>query len=210
MSISTYNELKTAIANWLKRNDMTAHIPDFITLAETRINRNPSTRAQETDAAITMTVGQAYDSLPSGFLRVVDFWYNTDHQELKEVGIADLPKWSDTTQAQPLRYAISDKIYYSHPPDDTYAATFKYIKKWDIATDSTNWLLTNHPGVYLYGSLMEASHFLKNDARIPLWKQLFEEAMGEVNWISSKTNATLRVEAGLLNSSRYNIYTDEH
>jgi hypothetical protein len=41
-------------------------------------------------------------------------------------------------------------------------------------------MLTNHPDVYLYGSLKEAEAFIKNDPRIMTWKQQYEEAMSQV------------------------------
>ena len=34
MALTTYTELKAAIADWLNRSDLTSQIPDFITLAE--------------------------------------------------------------------------------------------------------------------------------------------------------------------------------
>jgi hypothetical protein len=39
MAISTYTDLKTSIASWLNRDDLTSVIPDFISLAEAGINR---------------------------------------------------------------------------------------------------------------------------------------------------------------------------
>ena len=39
MALGTFTELKDAIADWLDRSDLTARIPDFIALAEARINR---------------------------------------------------------------------------------------------------------------------------------------------------------------------------
>jgi hypothetical protein len=47
MSIGSYAELKTAIANFLARDDLTAQIPMFIQLAEGRMSRELETREQE-------------------------------------------------------------------------------------------------------------------------------------------------------------------
>ena len=39
MAIGTFDELKTSIGDWLNRDDLTAVITDFITLAEAQFNR---------------------------------------------------------------------------------------------------------------------------------------------------------------------------
>ena len=40
MALSNYTELKASIADFLNRDDLTSVIPDFITLAESQINRD--------------------------------------------------------------------------------------------------------------------------------------------------------------------------
>ena len=40
MAITTFSELKTAVANWLDRSDLTDRIPEFIALAEARHRRD--------------------------------------------------------------------------------------------------------------------------------------------------------------------------
>ena len=54
MAISTYAELKTSIANWLDREDLTDIIPDFIALAETRHKRDFKIRRMETRVTANM------------------------------------------------------------------------------------------------------------------------------------------------------------
>ena len=65
MSINTYSELKTSIANFLARDDLTARIPEFIEIAEARINRELETREQEKRATATLTANNQYVSLPT-------------------------------------------------------------------------------------------------------------------------------------------------
>ena len=73
MSISTYSELKTAVANFLARTDLTDQIPDFIQLAEARLSRELESRDQEKRANATLTIGDQYIALP------------TDLREVREV-----------------------------------------------------------------------------------------------------------------------------
>ena len=58
MAITTYSELKTAVANSLARTDLTTQIPDFISLAEARLSRELETRSQEKRAQATLTAEQ--------------------------------------------------------------------------------------------------------------------------------------------------------
>ena len=54
MAISTYAELKSAVATWINRSDLTIQIPDFISLTEANMNRTLRTRRQITTASITV------------------------------------------------------------------------------------------------------------------------------------------------------------
>ena len=60
MSLSTYSELKTSVANYLVRDDLTSVIPDFITLTENRLNRELRIRANVARAQTTTTSGTAF------------------------------------------------------------------------------------------------------------------------------------------------------
>ena len=68
MSIATYTELKAAIADWLLRDDLTAVIPTFISLAEADISRN--LRHWRMEERVTLSVSGQYTDLPDGFLEV--------------------------------------------------------------------------------------------------------------------------------------------
>ena len=70
MSISTYSELKTAVANFLARSDLTDQIPNFIQLAEARLSRELETRDQEKRATATLTSGDEYIALPTDMREV--------------------------------------------------------------------------------------------------------------------------------------------
>ena len=72
MSISTYAELQTAVANFLDRSDLTDRIPEFITLAEARFNRvirAPDMLTRDDAFAVD---GQ-FETLPSGFIEASRF-----------------------------------------------------------------------------------------------------------------------------------------
>ena len=57
-----------------------------------------------------------------------------------------------------------------------------FYKKFDSlsVTTTTNWLITNAPDIYLYGSMLEAEPFIMNDERVPLWLAAFEKAVSDI------------------------------
>ena len=67
MAISNYTELQTAVANWLDRDDLTARIPEFISLTEARFNRILRIRAMETEADQATVAGTRSYALPSDY-----------------------------------------------------------------------------------------------------------------------------------------------
>jgi hypothetical protein len=74
MAITTYAELQAAAANWLVRADLTARVPEFITLAEARLNRNLRARLAEVEQTLTATVGARTIPLPAGFAEPLALW----------------------------------------------------------------------------------------------------------------------------------------
>ena len=78
MSISTYAELKTAVANWLDRSDLTDRVPEFITLAEARIGRKLRVRGVEERATTPLVGSQEYYALPSDFLEARNVQINSN------------------------------------------------------------------------------------------------------------------------------------
>jgi len=181
MAINTYSTLSTAVANWLSRDDLTSRITEFITLAEATLNRRVRIRAMET--RVTATVSTEYVSLPTGFLEMRNFQLNTNpKQNLRYVTPEYIDTfWAGSETGQPKVYTfIGGEIQLAPAPDGSYTAEMNYYKTLDIATDLTNWILTNHPNAYLYGALLQAEPFMKNDKRIATWKIMFEDAMTDL------------------------------
>lgn len=182
MSLTNYSNLQTAIASELHRSDLTSVIPDFITRCEAKLNRRLRLRAMET--RVTSSVSTEYVALPTGFLAIRNIQLNSDPKVRLEYVTPDYidkyyPK-GDT--GKPKFYTIvGGEIQLAPPPDTSYTVEISYFKKLDLATDSTNWVLTNAPDVYFYGSLLESAFHLKNDKRVPLWGVAFENAVRELD-----------------------------
>ena len=193
MTIVTYADLQSAIGNWLARSDLSANIPDFITLAEQRIFYGaddpnlPSPplriRAMEqvTDPGVyATTAGTPTLALPSGFVEARAVALNTnpvadlDFTTLKQLN----GTWTGTENGQPKVYTFQgDSLRFGPTPDAAYGVVLSYYKRFDpLAVTPTNWLMANAPGIYLYAALLEAQPFIMNDQRLPIWASMLGAA----------------------------------
>ena len=175
MAISNYSELQTAVANWLDRDDLAARIPEFIALCEARFNRSLRIRAMETlDISVDTVGGTNTVALPTGYVQMRDISLITSPitqlQYLTPEIMNRLNAGSFT--GKPETYTIiANNILFGPTPDSAYDISMLYYKTFDALTDAapTNWVITNAPDVYLYGTLLEAEPFLMNDQRVQLW-----------------------------------------
>ena len=189
MALGTFTELKDAVADWLDRSDLTARIPDFITLAEARLNRDLRIRPMEVRSSMETTSGQRYFNLPGGYLQMRNMQMNTNPitpLEYITPEMLDRLYGSDTT-GKPRAYTlIGDEIQLAPIPDSDYTVEMAFYEKFTPLGDgtsgtvTTNWLTTNAPDVLLYGALLEAEPFIKNDERIGLWLNAYNGAVKKI------------------------------
>lgn len=178
MALSTYTELQASVANWLHRSDLTSVIPDLIVLAEARISRDIRLRSQISSGTILTVANSRSASLPTGWLEFENVTLTgTPDSQLTYVNIQYLdtkfPGNGDT--GKPYVHSIEGQnILFGPTPDAVYTINTLYYKRWDaLATTPTNWLLTNHPSLYLFATLAEAAPFLQNDERAALWESKY-------------------------------------
>jgi hypothetical protein len=184
MSISTYSELKTAVANWLNRSDLTAYIPDFIRLAEERIYSDLRVRAMET--ALNSTISNGVIAVPNDYIELKYAYIDgSPVQRLTKKDEAFIYEKYPTRAAGGKPQYIAreiDNFIFGPYPDFSYVVKGGYYKRLDALSDSntTNWFLTNNPSLLLFGSLAEAEPFLKNDERIAIWEQKYLDTKNRI------------------------------
>jgi len=185
MALSTYAELKTSIANWLNRSDLTSEISDdFIKLVEAEYNSKFRIRKMLTSDT-AFTIDSELETLPTGFLQVRDFFIVSGSAKYSLTYMA--PTQMDqtkggSTSGRPNTYTIlGDNFRFAPTPDSAYTSTINYYKAIDALSSSTttNYILTNHPGIYLYGSLYHAANFLGGiePSKLQNWSQLYATSM---------------------------------
>jgi hypothetical protein len=182
MALTTYNELKSSVADWLNRTDLTAVVPDFISLAEAQIERTLRTRQMIVRA--TAAIDTEYSAVPADFLETKSIKLNTNPVTalaFESIDAMDLMKSTMyLSPGKPQYFSIvGGQIRVLPVPDNSYTAELTYYAKLTklSSTASSNWLLASSPDVYLYGSLMQASPYLKDDARIPVWSSMYTSAL---------------------------------
>ena len=184
MALNTYTTLKASIANWLNRSDLTAEIQDdFIKLTEADLNSK--LRVRSMIAQVNITVNAETAALPTDFLQIRNFYILSG--QTKTPLVYTTPSSMDTTSGTsttglPTTFTIlGDTLRFSPKPDATYTAVMNYFKKFPAlsSTVATNFILENHPAIYLYGSLFHAANFLGgiNPQQIQTWQQMFATAL---------------------------------
>lgn len=208
MALSTYTELKAAVADWLDRTDLTDQIVDFITLAEASFNRRiRQPEMIEKDAAFSIA-GQ-YTTLPTDYLEitrivvtsvtpVITLEYLTPEELAMKKGYV-------TGSGRPVYFTIlgqtANQLEVLPEPSGTYTATIIYYKRIPALTSGTNWLLTNHPDIYLYGALAQAEPFIKNDERMPMWIARLDKELTDLRLQGERemhSGSSLRMRAPVL------------
>jgi hypothetical protein len=189
MPLQTYSDLTTAIGNWLQRSDLAALLPNFVQLFEACANRRLRVRQQEATVALTPSNGVV--ALPSDYLswrRLT--WTGNPRQEL---GFVE-PSWLQAAYPNvptdiPRVFTIEGGNIKTMPLDPgNVALELVYFQQIpSLAANSTNWLMSQHPDLYLFGALVEAQAYTVNAETAALWKARRDELFGEIETLSNKT-----------------------
>lgn len=192
MSVDSYANLKTEIANHLDRDDLTTDIDTFIDLCEARHKREVRVREMMTRASVTVNARQV--SLPTGYLQMITFRLLTDPVTvMTELNYHEMNRNRVSSTGKPIYFTVANEIEFDRGPDQSYSGEMVYFKAQTALSGSqtTNDILTNYPDLYLYGSLLAAEPFLMNDARIQTWSSLYTSALSAANAMSNKKGGPL-------------------
>jgi hypothetical protein len=174
-TITNYATLQSAIADYLNRADLTAQIQTFIQFAEADLNTR--LRSREMIVNATATSDGQFVALPSDWLEAINMMIVGGQSPLRYI----TPDEADTLiKAQTFTstrfYSMTTGIIELVPPavDDITIDMVYYGKIPALSTaNTTNWLLTKAPDVYLYGALTHAAPFLMDDQRMGVFSQIY-------------------------------------
>lgn len=176
MSLANYSDLKSAIASWAARSDLTSQIDDFIDMAEAEFNRTLRTEQMITETTLTTSSTGSSVNLPSDFLEIDSISFSTNPTEVDFVTRKQLKdKYASQQAGRPRVYSLRapattggvQRMIFGPAPDGAYTATLSYYQKVPALSTSntTNWLLTKEPEAYLFGSLSKALGYIQDTER---------------------------------------------
>ncbi len=193
-TIGTYSELQAAVLEYIGRDQdtvFTARIPTFIQLFEAKMNRELFVRQMEQRSTTTLDTTQnepEFIALPTDFqsMRRVRLSSVTGKPNLSYMSGTQMDEFramSGNGADQPEFFTIfGSEIELAPTPDSNYTVEMVYRQNIPaLASNSTNWLLTLAPDLYLYGALLESAPYIKEDERIQVWGLGLKTALDGLN-----------------------------
>lgn len=185
MAITTYDELKTAIADFLNRDDLVSVIPTFISLAEAQMQRE--VRHYKMMQRSTAPIDSRYTGVPGDWLETVRFHVTGDYSyRIENTSMDDMLQLraANPVAGRPTHYShIGDQLEVYPTPDQSYTSELLYYEKIPVLSseNTTNWLLQDAPDAYLYGALLQSAPYLRDDSRMQVWTALYAGAVASLN-----------------------------
>lgn len=183
--ITSYTTLVTAIGDYLARSDLTTYIPNFVQNWEERFMREPPNWGSWLETPLYVAVSGGVAAIPSDYLGLkVAYFAGSVGPNLKRVSLDQLylrfPRFGST--GLPSYISRNGSNFEFGPVSDSgnIAGTYyaKPLPLRSFAADAAaHFLILNAPDLCLYGPLMEAESFLKNDSRVALWGSLYSAAL---------------------------------
>lgn len=186
-SVMTYDSLVENVQSYLERSDTATieKIPLFIMLAEQTIAAQIKFLGNLTVQSSAMTAGANVIDKPARWHKTVSMNVTVagkrqpvllrKYEYLREY-------WPDPAATDiPKFYCDYDYTHWLVAPTPSDAFVFEVIYYERLqpldSSNQTNWFTIYAPQALLYGTLLQAMPFLKNDERVQLWQALYQQAM---------------------------------
>jgi len=211
MIISDYASLQSSVLSVLNRSndgDAATYVTMWIQLAEVEIAaevaRWPIRHSETVDRDFTIDAETV--DIPDGMIKLRgnikingDVTYNIEYRSFEELNRLGL---INSVNGKPCFYTLEgDKFKFSPAPDSAYSATIIYTSLPSLSdSNTTNWMLTNFPNVYLHATLAQAERFFRDDsaytADTQIWKSLYESMYAAYGAGASSGSLQMRTDNG--------------
>lgn len=217
MSLATYSDLKTSVETWRERvGDTTiqTNAADFITLGEARLTRELPLRIMWVNTPLSGSADNRQLTLPADFaepkwLKRTD---DSSFRELKKKSAEEMHYYS--TSGIPREWCINGGfIDLNHPCSAGLTFLFRYRQRYALGPGdaTTNWLLTNHPDIYLAAVLVWSGLLIEAEDT-GQWNALLTDGIAKLKQLDARADADveLEVDPALLRrgGGRYDSTTD--
>lgn len=193
LALATYTDLITTLPSYAARDDLTTFWPLSVKLFEAKMNRSLQCKDMETRATTAVDTASSepeFVSLPSNYqtmrrVRISSVSGKPRLVFLPNAMIDEKRFVAQNTTGQPIYFTVIGSEMELFPtPDSAYTIEMTYRTLIpNLQDNSSNWLLTSHPDAYLYGCLLEAEPYMKNDARLQTWGTLLSQVIADINKI---------------------------
>lgn len=194
-----YQGLCTKIADTLNRQDLLTAIPDFTVLASARISRDMARLKHPSSMSrATATADGEYIPKPSDFVAPFQMSLTDSGQYLEYLSPEQVKEvlsegWSTTAPkttnaapgTPPVYYTIIGPQIRIMPAPNASATVsldlwyFAHLQALNTA-NTTNWVLTQYPDLYLYAALVHSAPYLKGDARLQVWETIYQTILADI------------------------------
>ena len=183
-AFTSYDNLKTNIADYLARGDLNDKIPMFVALAEKRLNRD--LRLRQTLQQSTYTLDSGFQvPTPSDFLEMKDI--HIDANPIVNLNFKTVSQFyrldNVSGSGNPINYTlVSNNFVLAPRPTGSSVINMTYYKIPKILSDTnaSNEYLDVCPDLLLYASLVESAPFLMNDERLTTWEALYTRGLTSI------------------------------
>ena len=183
-AFTSYDNLKTNIADYLARQDLTDKIPMFVALAEKRLNRDLRLRQTLQQSTYSLTSGFQVPT-PSDFLEMKDI--HIDANPIVNLNFKTVSQFYRLNNVSgsgvPVNYTlVSNNFVLAPRPTGSSTINMTYYKIPNILSDTnpSNEYLEVCPDLLLYASLVESAPFLMNDERLTTWESLYTRGLTSI------------------------------
>ena len=183
-AFTSYDNLKTNIADYLARSDLTEKIPMFVSLAEKRLNRDLRLRQMLQQSTYSLTSGYKVPT-PTDFLEMKDI--HIDANPVVNLNFKTVSQFyrlgTSSSTGQPINYTlVSDNFVLAPRPVSGATINMTYYKIPQVLSDTnpSNEYLEVCPDLLLYASLVESAPFLMDDARLQTWEALYTRGLTSI------------------------------
>lgn len=184
--VTSYSTLLTAVADYLARGDLTTFVPNFVQNWEEDFLREPKNFGRWMETDLNVTIASSVAAVPSDYLGLKYAYVNgspssrLDRMSLNQT-LGRYPRGGDTGLPQIITRGGSNFLF-GPAPDSNYNIRGWYwakptVLRNAVADATSHYLIVNCPDVALFGSLLQAVPFIKDDDRITIWQGMHDRAI---------------------------------
>lgn len=202
MAIANYSDLTASIAAWMHRSDLTAVIPDFIRLAEARMQLDLDIRRLDKTSTLTTIPSTNTLALPADFNKAYSLSMISGGVT---VVLDNMPiellvqRWGSYTSSMPRSYAISGSNLLLGPtPNGAYDVTLEYLGTIPGLTElnPTNDILSSYPDVYLHCCLIYGAQYIRDAEMVSGMESLYAMDADRINLQNWGQSASMTMKQG--------------